>query len=157
MRLVDVHVYPRAGLKIPFPGLIRYPGSVEIEIPEARQPPEYRQTVVADRHVDQMERSQLRQRGDRLTDLLPDELRAAEAKAPQTRERCECPHTHGSAGGLWHVQVTERTTLHDSLQSFISQRRFAEDQPLEARKRRQDLRPAIIRSALLEREFAEAG
>jgi hypothetical protein len=36
MCLIDVHMHPRAGLKIPFPGLIRYPGSIEVEIPEAR-------------------------------------------------------------------------------------------------------------------------
>lgn len=70
MCLIDVHMHPGVGSKIPFPRLIRYPGSIKVEIPEARQPLEHRQTIVTDWHVDEMQRAKLRQGGDRLADLL---------------------------------------------------------------------------------------
>ena len=67
--LVHVHVDMRMPTKILRPGLVRHPSSIQVEIPQRREPREDPQPLVADRYVDQMERPKPTQPDERRTDL----------------------------------------------------------------------------------------
>ena len=67
--LIHVYVDMRMPTKILRPGLVRHPSSIQVEIPERREPREDLQPLVPDRYVDQMEGSEPTQPDERRTDL----------------------------------------------------------------------------------------